>query len=32
MDFTKEGMPIMLLTVAVATVYCIVRYAPALFA
>ena len=32
MDFTKEGMPIMLLTVAVATVYCIVRYAPALLA
>lgn len=32
MDFTKEGMPIMLLTVAVATVYCVVRYAPALLA
>jgi Na+/H+ antiporter NhaD/arsenite permease-like protein len=27
MDFTKEGMPIMLLTVAVATVYCVLRYA-----
>ena len=26
MDFTKEGMPIMLLTVAVATVYCVLRY------
>lgn len=32
MDFTKEGMPIMLLTVAVATVYCVVRYAPSLMA
>lgn len=30
MDFTKEGMPIMLLTVAVATVYCVLRYGLAL--